>query len=209
MDYFWYLFRFEGRINRARNWQAILIIIAIGVCWIMVFGMLTIGAAGMLGATGPINFSLGIEEILKLFNPAFYRTLALAKLPIVLFQVIGSMLILWIFFATSIKRLHDRDKSAWWMIPFFLLPAYYDQIAEWFPDVFVVQVLVSLGAFVLCIWGMIELFFLRGSRGTNRFGADPLAPIDTRPPWDQQSEVEMVPHKAGPPPVWRVKPGYE
>jgi uncharacterized membrane protein YhaH (DUF805 family) len=209
MDYIWYLFRFEGRINRARNWQAILIIIAIGVCWIMFFGMLTIGAAGMLGATGPINFSLGIEEILKLLDPAFYRTLALANLPIVLFQVTGSILILWIFFATSIKRLHDRDKSAWWMIPFFLLPGYYDKVAEWFPDVFVLQVLIGLGAFVLCIWGMIELFFLRGSRGPNRFGADPLAPVDTRTPWDQQSEIEMVPLKAGPPPVWRVKPGYE
>jgi hypothetical protein len=49
---------------------------------------------------------------------------------------------------------------------------------------------------------------LKGSRKTNRFGADPLTPkppLDTRPPWDQQSEIEMVP-KAGPPPVWRVKP---
>ena len=209
MDYFWYLFRFDGRINRARYWQALLIIIAIGICWIMIFGMLTIGAASMLGATGPINFSLGIEEIQKLFDPAFYRTLALAKLPIVLFQVTGSMLILWIFVATSIKRLHDRDKSAWWMIPFCLLPGYSDQVAEWSPDVFVLQVLIGLGAFVLCIWGMIELFFLRGSRGPNRFGADPLAPVDTRPAWDQQSEIEMVPHTASPPPVWRVKPGYE
>ena len=127
MDYFWYLFSFEGRINRARNWQALLIVIGIGVCWIMFFGMLTIGVASMLGATGPASFSLGTEEILKLFDPAFYRTLALANLPIVLFQVTGSMLILWIFFATSIKRLHDRDKSAWWMIPFFLLPGCYDQ----------------------------------------------------------------------------------
>jgi hypothetical protein len=30
-----------------------------------------------------------------------------------------------------------------------------------------------------------------------------------RPRWEQQSEIEMVPRKAGPPPVWRVKPGYE
>jgi uncharacterized membrane protein YhaH (DUF805 family) len=209
MDYLWYLFSFEGRINRARNWQALLVIIGIGFCWIMVFGMLTIGAATMLGATGPAKFSLGSEEILKLFDPAFYRTLALANLPIVLFQVTGSMLILWIFFATSIKRLHDRDKSAWWMIPFVVLPAYHDQVAEWLPDVFVLQVLLALGAFVLCIWGAIELYFLKGSRRTNRFGRDPLAPVDTRPAWDQQSEIEMVPLKASPPPVWRVKPGYE
>ena len=56
------------------------------------------------------------------------------------------------------------------------------------------------------------MYCLKGSRKTNRFGADPLTPKpkpDTRPPWDQQSEIEMVPHKAGPPPVWRVKPGHE
>ena len=61
---------------------------------------------------------------------------------------------------------------------------------------------------VLCLWGFVEMYCLKGSRKTNRFGADPLAPPpphDTRPPWDQQSEIEMVPHKAGPPPVWRVK----
>ena len=65
---------------------------------------------------------------------------------------------------------------------------------------------------VLCLWGFIEMYCLKGSRKTNRFGADPLAPPpprDTRPPWDQQSEIEMVPHKAGPPPVWRVKRGHE
>jgi hypothetical protein len=40
------------------------------------------------------------------------------------------------------------------------------------------------------------MYCLRGTRGTNRFGADPLAPRDTRPDWDQQSEIEMVPSKA-------------
>ena len=43
------------------------------------------------------------------------------------------------------------------------------------------------------------MYCLKGSRKTNRFGADPLTPPpqrDTRPPWDQQSEIEMTPHKA-------------
>jgi len=195
MDYVWYLFRFDGRINRAKCWLAILIIISISFCWLMVFGMLTFGVARLFGATGPSNFSLGIEEILKLFDPAFYRSLALANLPTVLFQVIGSVLILWIFFATAIKRLHDRDRSGWWMIPFSVFPGQYSQFADWLPDVLFLQIALAIGTFVLCIWGMIELYFLRGSPGPNRFGADPLAPIDTRPPWDQQSEIEMVPHK--------------
>ena len=47
------------------------------------------------------------------------------------------------------------------------------------------------------------MYFLKGSRKTNRFGPDPLcaAGSDTRSRWDQQSEIEMVPHKAGPPPA--------
>ena len=31
MDYVWYLFRFDGRINRARCWLALLIMI----CWML------------------------------------------------------------------------------------------------------------------------------------------------------------------------------
>ena len=37
--------------------------------------------------------------------------------------------------------------------------------------------------------------------------ASPSQPVDTRPRWEQQSEIEMVPHEAGPPPVWHVKRG--
>ena len=59
------------------------------------------------------------------------------------------------------------------------------------------------------MWGFVEMYCREGATATNRFGADPLAPIDTRPAWDQQSEIEMVPPKAGPPPVWHVKAGYE
>jgi len=46
----------------------------------------------------------------------------------------------------------------------------------------------------------IEMYFLKGSRQTNRFGANPLRPAarNTKPRWEQNSEIEMVPHKAGP-----------
>jgi hypothetical protein len=36
---------------------------------------------------------------------------------------------------------------------------------------------------------------------------NPLLRADTRPRWDQQREIEMVPHKAGPPPGPHVKRG--
>ena len=209
MDYAWYLFSFEGRLGRARYWLAAPILICFGLFWLLAFGALAAGAFRLLGGTVSFSFNLGIEEILKLFDPAFYRSLSLASLPAVLFQTAGSILLVWIFSATTVKRLHDRDKSGWWMIPFFGSATCYNQFAEWLPDIFVLDVLLAVGMLALSIWGFAELYFVRGSRKTNRFGSDPLAQPDTRPRWEQMSEIEMVPREAGPPPVWRVKPGYE
>jgi hypothetical protein len=45
MDWVWYLFRFEGRINRAKLWLAALIMI----CWMIFLGMLIAGLAALLG----------------------------------------------------------------------------------------------------------------------------------------------------------------
>ena len=42
---------------------------------------------------------------------------------------------------------------------------------------------------------------VRGAKDCRRAVLGPEAPPpprDTRPPWDQQSEIEMTPHKAGP-----------
>ena len=67
---------------------------------------------------------------------------------------------------------------------------------------------LGLIAGVLCLRGGIEMYFLKGSRKTNRFGPNPLLQVpagDTRSRWDQQSELKFVPHKAGPPPQWHVK----
>jgi uncharacterized membrane protein YhaH (DUF805 family) len=203
MDYVWYLFRFDGRINRARYWQTL----PIGICWMIFLTILTGGIVLLLGGHGPFKFNLGIAELLNLFDPASYRSLTLTNAPVLFFQAAGSALLLWAFFATSVKRLHDRGRSGWWMATLLVAAPPFDQLIEWLPDV--LGFLLAIGILVLWIWGSVELFFLKGTTGTNRFGADPLTPIDTRPLWDQQSEIEMVPHKAGPPPVWRVKPGYE
>ena len=207
MDYAWYLFSFKGRINRARYWQATLIIL----CWMIFLGLLTIGLVRLFGGTGPIDIGYGIEDVFKIFDPASYRSLSLADLPAIFFQTAFSALFMWVWLATSVKRLHDRDRSGWWVLLFFAVPLYNGFVDLLPDDADLSYVALPFGLIALagCIWIFVELYFLRGSRRTNRFGPDPLAPIDPRPPWDQQSEIEMVPHKAGPPPVWRVKPGHE
>lgn len=56
---------------------------------------------------------------------------------------------LWINIALMLKRCHDRDKRWGWVAFFLLVP-----IVGW-------------------IWGFIELAFLDGTQGRNRFGPSP------------------------------------
>jgi uncharacterized membrane protein YhaH (DUF805 family) len=203
MDWVWYLFSFEGRINRAKLWLAILIII----CWMVFLGAVLAGIITLAGGHGPLKIGFGIDYVFRIFDPAFYRSRPLAELPVLFFEAAGSVLFLWVYLATSIKRLHDRDKSAWWALPLVAVPGLYGQFASWLPGNYYLALAVGLVAFVLCIWGFAELYCLKGSRKTNRFGPSPLLPAAAKPRWEQQSEIEMVPRQAGPAPVWRVKPG--
>jgi uncharacterized membrane protein YhaH (DUF805 family) len=82
--------------------------------------------------------------------------------------------------AVGIKRLHDRNKSTWWLLLFYLLPALFvllPSIRGGDPDTIptAVVVLVYLG-FAALLWGVIELGFIRGTIGGNPHGPDPVAP---------------------------------
>ena len=201
MDWTSFLFGFQGRINRARIWLGVLAIF----CWMIFVLMVAASLGALLGATG--SFSLGVNDVFRLVDPETYRSHAPAHLPILVIKTAGSSLFLWVYLAISVKRLHDRDKSGWWMVPFFVLPGLYNQFSDRLDDSYLV-IPLGLIAGGLCLWGGIEMYFLKGSRKTNRFGPNPLLQppaVETRSRWDQQSEIEMVPHKAGPPPVWRVK----
>ena len=61
-----------------------------------------------------------------------------------------TLLIVWPTICIYAKRWHDRDKSGWWTLIMF------------------VPIIGS-------IWLLVELGFLRGTPGANRFGPDPLA----------------------------------
>jgi uncharacterized membrane protein YhaH (DUF805 family) len=77
--------------------------------------------------------------------------------------------------AAAAKRLHDRDKSAWWILVFILLPSVISGIGQQFGEAFVlVTGLISLA---ISIWAFVELGCLRGTRGPNRFGPDPLEAV--------------------------------
>jgi uncharacterized membrane protein YhaH (DUF805 family) len=77
--------------------------------------------------------------------------------------------------AVGIKRLHDRDKSGWWLLIFYLLPAVFDGIGRGGVPA------LSLVAFAISIWGFVELGCLRGTDGPNTYGPDPLEAGEEQP----------------------------
>jgi uncharacterized membrane protein YhaH (DUF805 family) len=82
------------------------------------------------------------------------------------------ILSIWIGMALAAKRLHDRNKSAWWLVIFYVLPGILEGIGEFAGDAGVVLLIASLA---LSIWALVELGFLRGTPGPNNYGPDPLA----------------------------------
>jgi uncharacterized membrane protein YhaH (DUF805 family) len=98
---------------------------------------------------------------------------ALLALPIILWGVVAVVGIL-----TSIRRLHDRDKSGHWLWLFAFLPVVLNVIgnAAMIGDASLAPVGVVFGLIALgiSIWAFIELGCLRGTQGPNRFGPDPL-----------------------------------
>ena len=73
--------------------------------------------------------------------------------------------------AIGVKRLHDRNKSGWWLVVFYVLPSVLSSV-DWYVGFGGAS---QLAGTVLSIWAFVELRFLRGTRGRNRYGSDPLA----------------------------------
>jgi uncharacterized membrane protein YhaH (DUF805 family) len=84
--------------------------------------------------------------------------------------------------AIGIKRLHDRDKSGWWLLLFYVVPNIFEKIGDGFDKVPDESVSSSLSAvffyicsFAISVWAFVEIGCLRGTTGPNRYGPDPLS----------------------------------
>jgi uncharacterized membrane protein YhaH (DUF805 family) len=85
----------------------------------------------------------------------------------------------------GIKRLHDRDKSGWWLLLFYIAPGIllgvgmvsaFFGLAEESAGAGMTGLLFSLAGLAIFIWAFVELGCLRGTVGSNKYGPDPLAP---------------------------------
>ena len=81
--------------------------------------------------------------------------------------------------AVCVTRLHDRNKSAWWLVPFLVAPMALETVAQ----VNDLDAALTVGLMVLSgtlsLWALVELGVLRGSVGANAYGPDPVADMAT------------------------------
>ena len=136
------LFSFQGRLNRKPYWM-------------------------MMIATMVIIIILLLFALILIREHRFeFAGLTLALLVILYIPLI------WINLAIGAKRLHDRDKSAWWLLLFYAAPGILSTAGSQMEDVgFIILHIIS---FCISVWAFVELGCLRGTPGANRYGPDPL-----------------------------------
>ena len=76
-------------------------------------------------------------------------------------SAVFSLLMIYPSIAVTIKRIHDRGRTGWFMLVMFIP-------------------LVQL-------WPLIEVLFLKGTTGSNKYGDDPLQASDVQASTDQTS----------------------
>jgi uncharacterized membrane protein YhaH (DUF805 family) len=159
MGIFNFLFTIKGRLSRSQFWLAHL---ALSVGWIIVVFAIAASIGERVNGNGPRGLD-GLSSV----PPGILLLIALLS---------------YMSFCVSAKRLHDLDKSAWWMVIFqgpsmvlWLAPAAF--IA---PISALLYVAVWLGG----LWCLVELGLFPSVRGPNRFdGGSTSTSTESGPSW--------------------------
>jgi uncharacterized membrane protein YhaH (DUF805 family) len=139
------LFMFNGRIGRGHYWM--LSGLYVGA---LALGMAAFMAAGIMLDAKPSD---ALMPVFVLIGMVFFAAMAVANVSI------------------GVRRLHDRGKSGYWLVLYYALPSMAVKGAGLTgPEA--VYLLATLGVIV---WSVIDLGILRGDKGSNAFGPDPLA----------------------------------
>ncbi len=143
MDWKALLFSFEGRINRAKFWLVYLITVVISIVGSLV------GLVAMI-SLGP-QIGGGVSMLV-------YIALGVYSI--------------WAGLASGVKRLHDREKSGWWLLAWYVAPAVLVGLGALISEI--ASGVALIAALALWIWMIVELGCLKGTTGPNQYGPDPL-----------------------------------
>lgn len=103
---------------------------------------------------------------------------------VTLYFIVGAALffaVAWVHICTTVKRFHDRDKAWPW-------------------------VFIGLAPYIGGLWIFIECGCMAGTRGRNRYGADPLNPLEIADVFDGPASVASLDGAAAGEP--RLAPGF-
>jgi len=155
------LFSFKGRINRKPWWLA-----SLGAGF----------AASLLTAILEAVARSAGETIVNPVTHQFEPT-GIFGLAISLIALVNA----WFAFALSVKRLHDQHRlvALLWQILIIVVAVILIMVAITVPEEqgllwYALAAAAILAAFAISVWLFVQIGFLKGTEGPNRFGPDPL-----------------------------------
>jgi uncharacterized membrane protein YhaH (DUF805 family) len=158
-----FFFRFRGRASRLQFWVALAIVVPALMALMLVFFVYALSIPGAYENGGPTPLPKGPLGI---------------SLTTIWLLAIAALLLH--FLAAAVRRLHDLGKAWWWIFIFLIVPDMMFDYGRYLVDSSMGAVgrmpFITLlyPAMALWLWGFVELGFLRGTAGENRFGPDPL-----------------------------------
>jgi uncharacterized membrane protein YhaH (DUF805 family) len=146
-------FRFAGRANRAKFWRLFII----AKVWV-ILGLMFSAAIRVAAERKLVPLPMDrLSDVVVVFVVVVY---------------------LWLLSSTFVRRLHDIDTSAWWLIVAFGLPFLFSITGS-----NAAVGLASIAALAIC--GSVN-----GTEGDNHFGPDPLGRQNPQKLTDQKNEAQ-------------------
>ena len=109
---------------------------------------------------------VGLLLALSLLQLSYWTMVALLVPPFLIILIAGIIV--------TIKRLHDRNKSGWFYVIYVTLPDGLSRMSDYVEQDGLLMWGLLFLALLIGIVGLVDIGFLRGTRGENRFGPDPV-----------------------------------